>query len=108
MSRVTSHSRSSVSAGVNPENNRKHIVITNTHLHNRTSKAWSVGLGTENRFQYHPYLPGQKCNADFGASFRCVSQLKTVARHIPRRTCKTARAPNVNFVLCRSPSLVFS
>ena len=41
-----------MSAGVNPENNRKHIVITNTHLHNRTSKAWSVGLGTENRYQY--------------------------------------------------------
>src|SRR4029434_1906518 len=49
-----------------------------------------------------------KCNADFGASFRCLSQLKTVVRQIPRGTCKTAPAPNVNFVLCRSRSLVFS
>ncbi|CAB1432891.1 unnamed protein product [Pleuronectes platessa] len=31
-----------------------------------------IGLGTENR-----YLPGPKCNADFGASFRCLSQLNT-------------------------------
>src|SRR4029434_1669446 len=61
-----------------------------------------------NRFQYNRYLPGPKCNADFGASFRCLSQLKTVARQIPRGTCKTAPAPNVNFVLCRSRSLVFS
>ncbi|CAB1430515.1 unnamed protein product [Pleuronectes platessa] len=29
------------------------------------------------RFQYNRYLPGPKCNADFGASFRCLSQLKT-------------------------------
>src|SRR4029434_2462505 len=61
-----------------------------------------------NQFQYNRYLPGPKCNADFGASFRCLSQLKTVARQIPRGTCKTAPAPNVNFVLCRSRSLVFS
>src|SRR4029434_3892616 len=61
-----------------------------------------------NRFQYNRYLPGPKCNADFGASFQCLSQLKTVARQIPRGTCKTAPAPNVNFVLCRSRSLVFS
>ncbi|CAB1419666.1 unnamed protein product [Pleuronectes platessa] len=25
------------------------------------------------RFQYNRYLPGPKCNADFGASFRCLS-----------------------------------
>src|SRR4029434_1206627 len=49
-----------------------------------------------------------KCNADFGASFRCLSQLNTVARQIPWGTCKTAPAPNVNFFLCRSRSLVFS
>src|SRR4029434_1592661 len=61
-----------------------------------------------NRFEYNRYLPGPKCNADFGASFRCLSQLKTVARQIPCGTCKTAPAPNVNFVLCRSRSLVFS
>ncbi|CAB1452801.1 unnamed protein product [Pleuronectes platessa] len=36
-----------------------------------------VGLGTENRFQYNRYLPGPKCNTDFCASFRCLSQLKT-------------------------------
>ncbi|CAB1427552.1 unnamed protein product [Pleuronectes platessa] len=29
------------------------------------------------RFQYNQYLPGPKCNADFGASFWCLSQLKT-------------------------------
>ena len=61
-----------------------------------------------NRFQYNRYLPGPKCNADFGASFRCLSQLNTVARQILWGTCKTAPAPNVNFVLCRSRSLVFS
>src|SRR4029434_5970258 len=38
--------------------------------------------------------------------FRCLSQLNTVARQIPWGTCKTAPAPNVNFVLCRSRSLV--
>src|SRR4029434_9326445 len=37
-----------------------------------------------NRLQYNRYLPGPKCNADFGASFRCLSRLKTVARQIPR------------------------
>src|SRR4029434_4861678 len=61
-----------------------------------------------NRFQYNRYLAGPKCNADFGASFRCLRQLNTVARQIPWGTCKTAPAPNVNFVLCRSRSLVFS
>ena len=43
-----------------------------------------------NRSQYNRYLPGPKCNADFGASFRCLSQLNTVARQIPWGTCKTA------------------
>src|SRR4029434_2226862 len=56
------------------------------------------------RFQYNRYLTRPKCNADFGASFRCLSQLNTVARQIPWGTCKTAPAPNVNFVLCRSRS----
>src|SRR4029434_1763801 len=37
-----------------------------------------------------------KCNADFGASFRCLSQLNTVARQIPWGPCTTAPAPNVN------------
>src|SRR4029434_5868611 len=55
-----------------------------------------------NRFQYTRSLHGPKCNADFGASFRCLSQLNTVARQIPWVTCKTAPASNVNFVLCRS------
>ena len=41
------------------------------------------------------YLPGPKCNADFGASFRCLSQLNTVARQILWGTCKTAPAANV-------------
>src|SRR4029434_8529453 len=47
-----------------------------------------------------------KCNADFGASFRCLSQLNTVARKISWGTFKTAPSPNVNFGLCRSRSLV--
>src|SRR4029434_9240201 len=50
----------------------------------------------------------EKCNADVDASFRWLSQLNTVARQIPWGTCKTAPAPNVNFFLCRSRSLVFS
>src|SRR4029434_2346208 len=60
-----------------------------------------------NRFQYNWYLPGPKCNADFGASFRCLSQMNTVARQFSRGTFKTAPSPNVNFGLCRSRSLVF-
>src|SRR4029434_260968 len=51
-----------------------------------------------NRFQYNRYLPGPKCNADFGASFRCLSQLNTLARQIAWGICKTAPAANVNFV----------
>src|SRR4029434_837045 len=93
------------------------LTLTHTHTHSHTHTPTHTHLTRVgdrepvpiwNRFQYNRYLPRPKCNADFGASFRCLSQLKTVARQIPRGTCKTAPAPNVNVVLCRSRSLVFS
>src|SRR4029434_9376181 len=61
-----------------------------------------------NRFQYNRYLPGPKCNADFGASFRWLSQLNTVARQISWGTSDSAPSPNVIFGLCGSRSFMLS
>src|SRR4029434_6647314 len=84
----------------------------------RGGRDLRLGLGTENRYQYGTgsnttgTYPDQNATQisvlHFGALFLCLSQLNTVAREIPWGTCKTAPAPNVHFLLCRSHSLVFS
>src|SRR4029434_2305010 len=48
-------------------------------------------LSYQNRFQYNRYLTGPKCNAEFGASFRHLSD-KTVAMKTPMTVSDTGQS----------------
>src|SRR4029434_1331815 len=67
--------------------NRFHIGTGSRYCHGKRGPAFERLLSRVG-YQYNQYLPGPKCNADFGASFRCLSQLNTVARQILWGTCK--------------------
>ena len=70
-------------------NNSRVLFSTIDSLINRVGYREPVPIW--NRFQYNRYLPGPKCNADFGASFRHLSDT-TVAMKTPMSVSATGQS----------------